>query len=52
MSKQEDRMDSRVKLEEAMRDYYQKCLACGYDFVGDLKDVIWDATGGKVDMTA
>lgn len=50
MSKEEDRLTARADLEQAVIDYYNACLKCGYDFKGDLKDVVWYATDGSVDI--
>jgi len=51
-NKQEERLDIRVKAEDIIKEYYEKCLECDYDFKDDLKDIVWDATNGNVDITA
>jgi hypothetical protein len=54
MSKQnnEDRMTARVSCEEAIRVYYAECNKTGYPFKDDIRDIVWDATDGNVDIIA
>jgi hypothetical protein len=47
-NKNEIRLGMRSDVEENIRNYYIACKACDYDFIDDIKDIIFDATDGKI----
>jgi hypothetical protein len=51
MGVHDERLDKRMALESALGEYYKVCQLANYDFKDDLKDVVWDATNGEVDIS-
>jgi len=54
MSKQEDRMEVRMRLGSKIREYIEICLICGFsgehDIIDDILDVLFDATEGRIKL--
>ena len=45
-----NRLVFRCKVETVIKEYDELCSSADYDFEGDITDIIYDATGGRVDL--
>ena len=50
MRDEEERMEKRVALESAAKDYWDACQLCNYPFASDVIDVVFDASDGAVKL--
>jgi len=50
MSKVEEYLTARSDLEAAATDFFALCQDTDSDFEQDMKDIVYEASGGKVEF--
>lgn len=51
MDNDEKVMDARMKLESALKYFYDSCQAIDYPFADEVCDIVHDITEGRVLLT-